>query len=332
MSTLPPSGDPVGTPALSNAGAPTPPPPGSSPPPLGGYPPPPNTGVPGPPPGGYLPPPQPPGGGYAPPPPPPGGGFTPPPPDSSKPWWRRWPAVVVLVVLVLGVLAAVAGGGGSDDDGSETASSGATPERSTTTSPPTTTSTTEAPTTTSTTIPLDQLTREVQAEVDRACAEAFTAGTDPQPEFKQRWADITDPERMRATSVDCINKKKQAAIDGAQPVDIDAIVKNPDAVKGQTFVMVVNITQFDAATGACNFRGYWDNEPREYNFEYGGDNALFTSGNGDTDCPVFDGIDQNDTIRVWATSLGSFSYDTQVGGSTTVPSFDVLRAEVLKKE
>jgi hypothetical protein len=229
------------------------------------------------------------------------------------------------------VVAAVAAGGGSDSDRSEVAASDSTPERSTTTSPPTT-STTKAPTTTTTTIPLDQLYREVQAEVDRACAEAFTDGTEPDPRFLPRWAPVTDDAKMQATAVDCLTKKKQAAIDGAQPVDVDAIVKNPDAVTGQTFVMVVNITQFDAATGACAFRGYWDNEPREYSYEYAGDNAYFTSGDGYTNCPVLDGIDQNDTIRVWATSLGSLSYDTQVGGNTTVPSFDVLRAEVLKKE
>jgi hypothetical protein len=228
------------------------------------------------------------------------------------------------------VVAAVAGGGGSDGDGTETAASGSTPKRPTTTAP-TTTTTTEAPTTTSTTIPADQLVREVQAEVDRACGESFTDGSDPQPEFRSRWSSITDQEKMHATSVDCINKKKQAAIDGAQPVDIDAIVKNPDAVTGQTFVMVVLISQFDAATGACSFRGFWDNEPHEYNFDYAGDNAYFGSGDADTYCPVLDGIDQNDTIRVWATSIGSISYDTQAGGNTTAPAFNVLRAEVLTK-
>lgn len=242
-------------------------------------------------------------------------------PPKSPQRGQRWPLALLAGALLF--VAACGTTGGSD------VSKDTAPKRPTTTS---TTTTTEAPTTTSTTIPAEQLVREVQAEVDRACAAAFTDDSDPRPDYKSRWASVTDREKMHATAVDCLNKKKQAAIDGAQPVDIDAIVKNPDATIGQTFTMVVLITQFDAATGACTFRGYWDNEPHEYNFEYAGDNAYFGSGDADTNCPVLDGIDQNDTIRVWATSIGSLSYDTQVGGSTTVPAFKVLRAEVLKKE
>ncbi len=123
----------------------------------------------------------------------------------------------------------------------------------------------------------------------------------------------------------------EAKFGSAQPPNVDAIIKNPDAVNGQLFVMVTDISQFDAATGACAFRGYWDTQEHQYNFDYAGDNAFFTSGDGFTACPVLSGIDQNDVVRVWALSKGSKSYATQIGGNTTVPEFKVLRAQIIRK-
>lgn len=123
----------------------------------------------------------------------------------------------------------------------------------------------------------------------------------------------------------------QASITNAPFVSVDAIVKNPDAVKGQYFQMYVQIFQYDAATGPCGFLGYWDSRSHSYNFEYSGDNARFVSGDSTDICPALNGIDEDDTIRVWAQSLGSYSYDTQSGGNTTVPKFNVLRAQVVRK-
>jgi len=116
------------------------------------------------------------------------------------------------------------------------------------------------------------------------------------------------------------------------PPDIDAIIKDPDAVEGQVFLIVVEILQYDAATGPCAFRGYWDTRQREYNFEYEGDNALFSAGDAVSECPALGGIDQEDVVRVWARSTGSFAYDTQIGGNTTAPSFHILKAELIQKK
>ncbi|MHA7173959.1 hypothetical protein [Arthrobacter monumenti] len=41
------------------------------------------------------------------------------------------------------------------------------------------------------------------------------------------------------------------------------------------------------------------------------------------DCPALQGFITDDEVRIMATSLGSLSYDTQIGGSTTVPMFMV---------
>ena len=65
-------------------------------------------------------------------------------------------------------------------------------------------------------------------------------------------------------------------------------------------------------------------------FDYSGDNASFVSRPAEVRAAV-SGVDQGDTIRVWTRSLGSYSYDTQSGGNTTVPKFNVLRAQVVRK-
>lgn len=127
---------------------------------------------------------------------------------------------------------------------------------------------------------------------------------------------------------------EQAAIENAGPADVDAIVKNPDAVKGQIFRLVAVSSQMDAATGPCIFRGYWDNTVRAYNYEYEGDNAMFITTpapDATSECPIFDGIDQDDTMTLTVRGQGSFSYDTQIGGNTTVPLFQVLRVDKVVK-
>ncbi len=111
-------------------------------------------------------------------------------------------------------------------------------------------------------------------------------------------------------------------------------MRNPDAVSGQVFTLVSLITQMDAATGPCNFRGYWDNVSHAYSYQYAGDNAMFsptpTVSSGSV-CPILDGIDQDDTVRLVVRSQGSLTYDTQIGGSTSVPLFQILRVdEVIK--
>ena len=161
----------------------------------------------------------------------------------------------------------------------------------------------------------DSAARLAAAEATRAAAEAA------------RVAAAAEEARVAAAAEAAL----QASITNAPFVNVDSIVKNPDAVKGQYFQMYVQITQYDAATGACSFRGYWDSNSHSYNFDYNGDNAFFDSGDADTVCPALNGIDQGDTIRVWTQSLGSYSYDTQNGGNTTVPKFNVLRAQVVRK-
>lgn len=86
--------------------------------------------------------------------------------------------------------------------------------------------------------------------------------------------------------------------------------------------MYGKVTQFDAATGECIFRANIAHTimASEWDYEY---NSIFTSGDGVSDCPKLDDVVTDDLVQMTVTSKGSFSYDTQVGGNTTVPMFKV---------
>ena len=88
------------------------------------------------------------------------------------------------------------------------------------------------------------------------------------------------------------------------------------------------ITQFDAATGKCFLRASVGASPQESSFGYS-QNSMASSGDGETTCPVFDPLVQDDEVKLWVTLDGSYSYDTQIGGNTTVPLFTVWQAELL---
>jgi hypothetical protein len=95
------------------------------------------------------------------------------------------------------------------------------------------------------------------------------------------------------------------------------VVKNPDAYLGKTYQVWACITQFDSATGPDTFRAQASNKKQEYWYS-DADNALFS---GDAD-RLSDFV-QDDVVQMNVTSLGSFSYDTQIGGNTTVPLFSI---------
>lgn len=237
---------------------------------------------------------------------------------------------LTLVAVVIGALV----GPSEDEDKATTMRTPIATEKpdpdpsSTTTTAPETTTTTEEPTTT-TTIPPAQIQTEIDAEAQRVCAAAGTSGDTDIVDFDLRWEQIgATRSDVQAIADACAQEARMAAANAAGPIDVDAVVRNPDGVQGQFFTMVVEIVQFDAATGPCAFRGYWDNQEHEYSFDYAGDNAVFSA---PEPCPTLDGIDNNDIIRLWVEGAGSLTYDTSIGGSTTVPSFEVVRAEVIRK-
>ncbi len=98
------------------------------------------------------------------------------------------------------------------------------------------------------------------------------------------------------------------------------IAKDPDAYIGDTYVIYGEITQFDAATGTDTFRA--DTGPKKLRISYGyvdyDQNSMLNGEEG-----TLKKLVEGDCFKAKVTVLGSYSYDTQNGGNTTVPLFQV---------
>ncbi|MGO1684837.1 MAG: hypothetical protein ACTHYR_07655 [Brachybacterium sp.] len=106
------------------------------------------------------------------------------------------------------------------------------------------------------------------------------------------------------------------------------IVKAPDDHLGRQVIVYGAITQLDAATGKCFVRISIADAPQDawYDYEH---NSVGFAGDGESDCPVLDPFVADDEVKLWITIGGSISYDTQIGGSTTVPAYLIDEAELL---
>jgi len=92
------------------------------------------------------------------------------------------------------------------------------------------------------------------------------------------------------------------------------IVKNPDRYAGDRYIVYGEINQFDAATGADTFLAdVAHKNTTSYGF-FNGENTMLTGNESKLEDFV-----EGDVFKATVTVVGSFSYDTQIGGNTTVP-------------
>lgn len=105
-------------------------------------------------------------------------------------------------------------------------------------------------------------------------------------------------------------------------------MKSPDDHIGEQLILYGTITQLDAATGKCVVRVSVAHSPQDqwYDYEH---NTIGFAGDGEAVCPVLDPFIADDEVKLWVTIGGSLSYDTQIGGSTTVPAYLIADAELL---
>jgi hypothetical protein len=96
------------------------------------------------------------------------------------------------------------------------------------------------------------------------------------------------------------------------------LVKSPDKHTGRRYRVWACISQFDAATGPDMFRGQASYRKERYWWSEG-ENAFFMGDEAQLEDFVAD-----DIVAMGVVSLGSYSYDTQAGGNTTVPLFQVV--------
>ncbi|SCG54907.1 hypothetical protein [Micromonospora zamorensis] len=101
------------------------------------------------------------------------------------------------------------------------------------------------------------------------------------------------------------------------------IAKDPDGYLGKTYVVYGRVTQFDAATGTDSFRADVAHRRMAEDYDYE-TNTILNGSESDLDNLV-----EDDIFRANVTVLGSFSYDTQTGGETTVALLQVDSIKVL---
>jgi hypothetical protein len=96
------------------------------------------------------------------------------------------------------------------------------------------------------------------------------------------------------------------------------LVKNPDAHKGETVRVYGYVTQFDAATGTTILRANASGVRQSAWYDFT-DNAMF--GVATSDEAKLTNVVEGDLFTAEVKVAGSYSYDTQIGGNTTVPLF-----------
>ncbi|WP_146112880.1 hypothetical protein [Arthrobacter sp. MYb214] len=163
------------------------------------------------------------------------------------------------------------------------------------------------------------LANEEAAEL-RAAEEERAAAAEAQKARKAK--EKEDREAEAAAEKTKANKAKKVTKRA-----LAQIVKQPDSHIDENVILYGLVTQFDSATGPCTFRAELSHaQVGKYDYEH---NSMFTAGDGLEDCEALDDIVAEDIVQITATVTGSLSYDTTIGGSTTVPKFQVVKIKRL---
>lgn len=99
--------------------------------------------------------------------------------------------------------------------------------------------------------------------------------------------------------------------------DWQLIAKDPEAHAGDRITVYAYVFQFDSATGTSGFLARTDGVKHAESYEYD-TNSLFLG----TESLLADVVEE-DMVKADVTVLGSYSYETQMGGNTTVPELRV---------
>jgi hypothetical protein len=105
--------------------------------------------------------------------------------------------------------------------------------------------------------------------------------------------------------------------------DWQLIAKSPDSHIGERITVYGYVFQFDTATGSEGFLAHADGVRHRQSYEYD-TNTAFTGS-----AAMFANVVEEDMFRADVTVLGSYSYNTQIGGNTTVPKLQVDKIEVI---
>lgn len=104
------------------------------------------------------------------------------------------------------------------------------------------------------------------------------------------------------------------------------LAKDPDAHKGELVAIYGEVTQFDAATGTEAFRADTGPLPPDSG-EYYLQNSLVSVQDPSTVAEVV----EDDVLKMYVEVAGAHTYETQMGGETTVPLFTLYIVENLSQ-
>lgn len=102
------------------------------------------------------------------------------------------------------------------------------------------------------------------------------------------------------------------------------VAKDPKSHVGEKYVIYGKVTQFDAATGTSTFRANTGGEQQEQSYNY----DVNTMINAADPAKVAD-IVADDLVKMYVRVTGALTYDTAIGGSTTVPQAVINSHELL---
>ena len=124
-------------------------------------------------------------------------------------------------------------------------------------------------------------------------------------------------ERARAAETARLDPSSYEVI---SPRDYAVLVKNPDAARGRKLVVYGYVTQFDAATGTAGFRANTAAAPSSAWYDYDV-NSIVNAPAGQSN--ILTNVVEGDLVTMNVEVVGAYSYDTQIGGNTTAPQFQV---------
>jgi hypothetical protein len=96
------------------------------------------------------------------------------------------------------------------------------------------------------------------------------------------------------------------------------VVKNPDRYEGKRYIIYGEVNQFDSATGESNFLADTANRNTTSYGYFDGENSWMEG-----KASKLEDLIEGDVFKASVTVVGSYSYDTQMGGNTTVPELHV---------
>ena len=132
------------------------------------------------------------------------------------------------------------------------------------------------------------------------------------------WPTVT-PEEIQAQKAAADRARLDpATYEEVTPREFALIAKDPDANRLRKLVLYGVVTQFDPATGTKGFRANTDAVPHPKSYDFDQNTILAAS-----DPSILDNVVEKDFVTLWVSGAESYTYDTQMGGSTTVPKFTV---------